>query len=280
MIRRVWPLLEHKAGLRGVQLEAAVDEKLPLIYGDGEKLGRVVINLVVNAIKFCGQPGTVRLWAKESSQDREVIVGVTDDGTGIAEENLRVIFERFKRVETDVDRSRSGFGLGLNIVRELVELNLGTVRVESTVGQGSTFSFSIPCAEPVEVTRRFLRRIAMRFPKSKRVSLVIAELDESAEERQCDEVEAFLNCQLRRNDVLFRSGQRSWLMLLLAPEIELELSLERFQAARTAVNRNRPYGPLPEIRYGTDDSRRVVEDADAILARVQDCCSLAEACCE
>ena len=279
IVRNVLPTLERKAQVRSVQLESTVDELLPLIYCDGEKLGRVVINLVANAIKFCGRPGIVRLWAKDNPQAKEVVIGVTDDGAGIAVEHLEAIFERFKQLENDVDRSTKGFGLGLNIAKNLVELNLGTMRVESKPGQGSTFSFTVPWADPTEVTRRYLSQISELRRKSIAVSLVNAEIDESATELQAHDVDLFLSYQLRRNDLLFRGDPRRWFILLLTPQLEVEPLLERMEAARSAVNRNRPNGSLPEIRFSFEGSWDANEERDAILAKVRDCRPAEEVSC-
>jgi histidine kinase/DNA gyrase B/HSP90-like ATPase len=277
VVQHVLPALERKAEVRGVSLEVAIDEPLPMVYCDGEKLGRVIINLVVNAIKFSGEPGIVRLWAKDDAQAKEVVIGVTDNGPGIDEEYLETIFGRFKQLGTDVRSSTKGFGLGLAIAKELVALNFGTMNVESELGRGSTFSFTVPWAEPVEVATRYLSQIAQRHEKAATVTLVKAQVEEAVGEDLCGEVDAFLSYLLRRNDMLFRLGTREWLFLLLTPEIELDRFLERVETMRLATNRNRPCGPLPPIQCTTDGSWQVSRWRDAIIARVLEHCGLTEA---
>ncbi len=279
VVRHALPTLERKAQVRGVTLETKVDAHLPLVYCDGEKLGRVMINLVVNAIKFSNQPGLVQLWARENPAANEIVIGVTDNGPGIAEDQRETIFERFKQLGADVAQSTKGFGLGLSIAKELVELNLGRISVESALGQGSTFSFTVPWAEPVEVTGRYLSQLAARRQRPAMVSLVQADLAESVDENLSNEIDAFLSYLLRRNDLLFRASPRRWLFLLLTPQVELDKFLERVAKARLTANRNRPYGPLPEIRYTVEGSWQVVDERPEILAWVQDCCPVAEVCC-
>jgi signal transduction histidine kinase len=99
----------------------------------------VLINLGINAFKYGGDKGGVRLWARRSDSPREIVIGVTDSGPGIPAEKLEMIFERFKQAGGLRDTAK-GFGLGLSIVRELADLNVGDIAVESAVGKGTTFS--------------------------------------------------------------------------------------------------------------------------------------------
>jgi hypothetical protein len=277
LVRHVLPELERKAAVRGVSLETAVDENLPPIYCDDEKAGRVIINLVVNAIKFCRDPGVVRLWAEESRRPKEVVIGVTDNGVGIDERNRNTIFKRFKELRTDVRRSTKGFGLGLNIAKELVELNLGVMRLESKVGQGSTFSFTIPLADPVEVSERYLAQLAALHNESATVSVLMATVEDSVADSLCDEVDAFFHYTLlRRHDALFRVGERAWLYLLLASEFELEHYLDRAKQARVEANRNRPRRALPAVHFDIEGSWRVTESRHEIVACVRRYCLASE----
>ncbi len=269
VVRHVMPGLTLKAQVHGVTLETDVSPRLPTVYCDREKLGRVIINLTVNGIKFSREPGIVRLWVRDNPAGREVIVGVTDNGPGIDEEQQSAIFERFKQLDTDIRRSTKGFGLGLCIAKELIELNLGAMNLESKIGQGSTFSLTVPWADPVEVAARYLKQLAARPHRSTTVSLLRGEVDEAVDEASCDDVDAFLNCSLRRNDLMFRVGGRRWLLLLPAPEIELDQFLERVEKSRVTANRNRLRGPLPEIRYAIQGSWRADRSPDAIVEQIR-----------
>ena len=109
---------------------------------DREGLERAVLNLVDNAIKYGKEGGSVRIDAKRS--DDQVIVTVSDDGPGIAREHLPRLFERFYRVDPGRSRQHGGAGLGLSIVKHLVESMDGTISVDSDSGKGTTFEIRLP----------------------------------------------------------------------------------------------------------------------------------------
>jgi two-component system phosphate regulon sensor histidine kinase PhoR len=109
---------------------------------DREGLERAVLNLVDNAIKYGKESGVVRIAAKNEAA--KVVVTVRDDGPGIAPEHLGRLFERFYRIDPGRSRQHGGAGLGLSIVKHLVESMDGTISVESDVGKGTTFRIELP----------------------------------------------------------------------------------------------------------------------------------------
>jgi len=125
-----------------IELVKKIDNNIPDIIGDQDKLIQVVINLFSNAVKFT-ENGVVT--CKVYQKNDEVIVSVSDTGIGIAEEDYGAVFEQFKQVggDTLTDKPK-GTGLGLPICKEIVEHHGGRIWVESEVGKGSTFSFAIP----------------------------------------------------------------------------------------------------------------------------------------
>ncbi len=120
--------------------------RLPMGFGDARRLEQVVANLLDNAAKFspAGKPIEVSAAAGED----EVVISVKDYGIGIPEDQRERIFDRFYQISGRGDASRHGIGLGLAICRGLVEAHEGRIWVESVVGEGSTFSFSVPIATP------------------------------------------------------------------------------------------------------------------------------------
>ncbi len=126
----------------GLTLTLECPEELPPVMADATRVQQVVVNLLHNAIKFTPSGGNVTVRAMQ--QDRAVRFSVSDTGIGITAEDLSRIFERFYKV--DRSRATSGTGLGLAIARHLVEAHGGRIWVESEVGKGSTFYFSIPLA--------------------------------------------------------------------------------------------------------------------------------------
>jgi signal transduction histidine kinase len=118
---------------------------LPTITGDRDRLIQVVINLISNAVKFTPD-GSITCSAQVAADDAWLLVSVADTGVGIAPEDQARVFEQFGQAgDTLTDKPR-GTGLGLPICREIVEHHGGQLRLDSAVGRGSTFSFTLPLA--------------------------------------------------------------------------------------------------------------------------------------
>ncbi|MEO8822419.1 MAG: GAF domain-containing protein [Ginsengibacter sp.] len=137
---------------KGIKLVKKIDNDVPIITGDTDKLIQVVINLFSNAVKFTDDG---KITCEVGQKDNEVIVSVTDTGIGIAPEDFGAVFEQFKQVggDTLTDKPK-GTGLGLPICKEIVEHHGGRIWVESEVGKGSTFSFALPFISSTEKTVR------------------------------------------------------------------------------------------------------------------------------
>ncbi|HJU53644.1 MAG TPA: ATP-binding protein [Pyrinomonadaceae bacterium] len=138
-IEAVLPAAEAK----GIVLEKSLQPDAPALSGDPARLQQVVWNLISNAIKFTPPGGHVRV--RLESVKSHVEISVTDTGDGIRREFLPYVFDRFRQADGTTARRYGGLGLGLAIVRHLVELHGGTVRAESAgEGQGATFTVSLP----------------------------------------------------------------------------------------------------------------------------------------
>ena len=122
-------------------METSVDEGLGEVRADERKIRQVVLNLLSNAIKFTPEGGRIELRAVPV--DGSVEVSVSDTGVGIAPEDQEAVFEEFRQVGT-AEKKAEGTGLGLTLCRKFVELHGGRIRVQSEVGRGSTFTFTIP----------------------------------------------------------------------------------------------------------------------------------------
>ena len=146
-------LFRERASKKKVQIdEQALGADLPRVRADRRALEHVLTNLIDNAVKYCG-PGTKVSLAVTASADG-VTVSVADDGPGIDERHLPRVFERFYRVDAGRSREVGGTGLGLSIVKHLVEAMGGSVSVESKLGVGTTFSFTLKQGERAEETSR------------------------------------------------------------------------------------------------------------------------------
>jgi PAS domain S-box-containing protein len=117
------------------------------IFVDGDRMIQTLINLLGNAIKFSPLQGEIYLGAEKTRDDRFVCFRVQDQGRGIPTDKLNLIFERFQQVDSSDAQKPNGTGLGLAISRNIVQLHGGSIWVESTLGEGSTFFFTVPMAE-------------------------------------------------------------------------------------------------------------------------------------
>ncbi|MDK2928375.1 MAG: two-component system, OmpR family, sensor histidine kinase ResE, partial [Bacillota bacterium] len=137
---KVRPLAEEK----GVRLELAVPASLPPAWGSADRLQQVLINLLDNALRHTPGGGRVSVCGEE--RDGMLALSVRDTGPGIPPEDLPYIFERFYKVEKARTRTTAGTGIGLAIVKGVVEAHGGRVWAESTPGRGTTFTFTLPPA--------------------------------------------------------------------------------------------------------------------------------------
>jgi signal transduction histidine kinase len=134
-------LVRERAGRRGITLGREIDKGVGMIRGDERKVKQIVLNLLSNAIKFTPEGG--RIEVRATVQDGLAEVSVTDTGVGIAPEDQQTVFEEFRQVGT-ADKKVEGTGLGLALSRKFVELHGGRIWVKSEVGEGSTFTFTLP----------------------------------------------------------------------------------------------------------------------------------------
>ncbi len=259
--------LVQKAAVKQIEFEIDTAQDLPDVYCDSEKVGRVIINLVTNAMKFCGEPGHVRLWTKADPVREEVEVGITDNGPGIEAKLLESLFKRFKQIRQRKKSSTKGFGLGLNIAKELVALNFGEIRVESVVDEGSTFSFTIPMSSPRSVVRRYADRVAVGKSGARAVSVLVASIDRQVSESVAEDVDAFFNYMLRQNDLLFRRDTHRWAILLMADPTDVEGYVSRIKREFRKTNRNRPFGPLPQYDIQLDGTWDLPAHSESLFAR-------------
>ena len=125
-----------------IKLETFVDPALGAVLADRDKLEKIVLNLMFNALKFTPAGGRVSLRAEK--QDGQFVLIVSDTGMGIAEKNLPFIFDRFWQADGSSKRKYQGVGIGLALVKELVEIQNGKVTVESQEGKGTTFTVRLP----------------------------------------------------------------------------------------------------------------------------------------
>lgn len=146
VISQACTLNESLANKKGLDLTTDVPKDLELVTADREKVAHIIGNLLGNAIDFTPRGGRVWLRARRepTASGAECVVEVGDTGIGIGESHHELVFREFAQVDSSASRSHHGTGLGLTIARKLVELHDGRIWVESELGAGSRFFFTIP----------------------------------------------------------------------------------------------------------------------------------------
>ena len=134
--------MRERATRHSVTVDVDVDERLGEFVGDERKIKQILLNLLSNAVKFTPEGGRIGIHARQSNGAVEI--SVTDTGIGIAPEDQPRIFEEFRQVGSDYEHKSEGTGLGLTLAKKFVELHGGRIWVESEVGKGATFTFTLP----------------------------------------------------------------------------------------------------------------------------------------
>jgi GAF domain-containing protein len=135
-------LIRERAQRQNVELSCNIDSKVAEIPADERKFKQIVLNLLTNAVKFTPEGGRVDVDVRLGNGNLEV--SVKDTGVGIAAQNQQAVFEEFRQVGRQYSGKQEGTGLGLALTRRFVELHGGTIRLQSALGKGSTFTFTIP----------------------------------------------------------------------------------------------------------------------------------------
>ena len=143
LIQNVFDMFEMRAKKKNITLKFDRVYEFPVfVSGDVEKIEQVLINLIVNSIKY-GKPNGTTILAVDSYNEAHFIVKVNDNGEGIKQQHLPRLFERFYRVDQSRSREQGGSGLGLSIVKHIIEALNETILLKSTYGEGSEFSFTL-----------------------------------------------------------------------------------------------------------------------------------------
>lgn len=145
VVNKAIAAIRARAQAEGIELQIDVSEDLPLVDIDPQRIGQVLRNLLDNALRHTPSGGEITIAAH--ADDQQVTVSVRDTGSGIAPEDLPYVFERFYRADKSRSRATGGAGLGLAIARQLVEAHGGRIDVQSEVGHGTQFTFTLPVAE-------------------------------------------------------------------------------------------------------------------------------------
>jgi signal transduction histidine kinase len=135
-------LIRERANNHGLTLESAIDAAIADVHADERKFKQVMLNLLSNAVKFTPDGGKITVAARLVDDTLEV--SVSDTGVGIAAEDCEAVFDEFRQVGRHAQGKAEGTGLGLALTKKFIELHGGRIWLTSTLGQGTTFSFTLP----------------------------------------------------------------------------------------------------------------------------------------
>jgi two-component system cell cycle sensor histidine kinase PleC len=151
IVSRCMRMFERQAAEHSVSLKVELPEDLPVVIADDRAMLQMLVNLVSNAVKFT--PNNGRVTVSASIADAMLTLSVADNGIGIPQEDMQRILEPFEQVEHVMNRTHQGTGLGLSIVKSLAEAHGGSFRIESTVGEGTIATMTLPLEGPKKKPR-------------------------------------------------------------------------------------------------------------------------------
>ncbi len=226
-------MIARKAATRHIKVQEFIASNLPPIFADEEKVRRVILNLMTNAIKFSAEGSTINLRA-ECAADGDVRIAVSDQGEGLTPDELERIYTRFQQCENAKGPGIKGFGLGLSIARELTWLNLGRISVESKPGIGSTFAFTVPTDDPVVILNRYIEQLEERnIPDHRLALLEVTSLNPDA---TTEDIRGFLATTCRPMDIVLVGDNSMPAVMVLGAANDPATWIRRMEAAaREAV---------------------------------------------
>lgn len=273
VIDPIRPMLDQKASLREIRIEFELPTDLPLVYCDPEKVARVLVNLGINAVKFSPDKSKIQISARSLSTNGEIRFTIKDQGPGIHPDSLSLLFERFSQIGTPNRSAIKGYGLGLNICKELVHLNFGDIGVESQLGEGSAFWFTLPTAHPPHLIRRYLDRVKTIQRDAEFISLVIAQVPSETDLTLQESAEQFLHQNLRHSDLVLGVRPHRWLIVLASNRADVDPILRKSQDAWHEANLNNPLGGLVSFDFQKRGGWRLGEHTEEFISNFENACN-------
>jgi signal transduction histidine kinase len=192
IIQDVMATFRAQAEKKSQELAGRWSDNVPVTYSDAGRVEQILCNLVSNAIKYTQAGGRILVSVRETKGALEV--GVIDNGRGLSEEDKKLIFERFYQVGEDLTEPSDGFGLGLHIVQRLLQELGGQISVESELGKGSRFLFTLPIAASPSADMIDIEREIRKHINTRNYSLIVVEFDrEQLKNRSGKQAETYLN---------------------------------------------------------------------------------------
>jgi CheY-like chemotaxis protein/two-component sensor histidine kinase len=263
------PLCEN----RGHELLVTIPQHPVHVDADASRLAQVLGNLLNNACKFTGNNGRIALTAEQQAE--QVVLRVRDNGVGIAADQLSRIFDMFTQVDTSLERSVSGLGIGLTLVKTLVEMHGGTVEAHSGgIGLGSEFVVRLPVSAATSESQSAGSTVSKPATTASRRILVVDDNSDSAKT-----MAMLLKLTGHETHVAYDGLEAVTSAETFRPEVVLlDIGLPKLNGYDTAVTiRQQPWGKntllIALTGWGQDDDRQKAKDAgfDAHMVKPVDC---------
>ena len=219
-------------------------EPVPAVYGDRSRLAQVVENLVTNAVKFTPSDGTITVGLKPRGRCAELTVA--DTGIGIPPKEQRRLFEKFSQLRVPASMNTRGTGLGLTIVKEVVQLHGGSVRVESAQGKGASFIVSLPVYSASFALTEEFRVMREQAAREGRVLAVQTLQAKPGGAIPADRIAQLLKQQVSREDRVLENPAGGILILSVLEAEGLEAMRRRIQQILADL----PKGGVPDLMWG------------------------------
>lgn len=244
IMERVGDRLYRKASVRQIELTHDFSATLPAIFCDPEKAARVLLNLVINGIKYTDEGGQIRLWARHD--DRDVVqICVSDTGRGFGEVDATNIADRLSNATVHSNERTKGFGLGLNLATAFVDMWYGEMKFQSLPCEGSTFAFTVPVADSASIARCYLARMSRVHGASCPISLIDVQTEQEVTPEDSHSLRLLLESVLTTWELVCQRGPFGWLVLLPSNDIASTSLEERLSAVVEEANASRNEGRLP-----------------------------------
>jgi len=262
IIDRVRAAIDSRLQARGVDLETAVDDALPAVYCDANKIVRVIVNLTVRVLKHATAGGRFRISAASWDRRRQVAFKIADASDRASAAKRAAPGEPNQRFgDAAASSTANDFDLGLHIARELLRVNLGGVLAERQARGASEITIALPAAEPLPLFERYLDFVQSDASGSPRrpvsISLMMAEIDDGAEAKLLSAADGFLQTAIGGCELCYRLDARRWISAVRRRPQRLGRLLDRIERRWKDLGRGRPAAPLPELQLEAIGSWRI-----------------------
>lgn len=263
------PLIERKASSAIMDLEWIENENLPELFCDPDCVTRAIINMVSSLCKLSRRDGAIRLAVRGDESSNMVDLEISYTGREITRETVLLLASCFEGVGGDVKEKRKGLGYGLNVAKELIQINLGDVSIRSQDDLACVISIALPVLEPVNIFRRFAERTCEFKAAQAYVSLFVVHVGPDTVPADMERVDDLLSNAIHHSDLVFRLSSTRWAICAQAPHRQTQDMIEQILPASLMANASQHDGQRPEFEVQFGGSWQIAHELEDYLAAVR-----------